>query len=56
MGKPTWVLVQYSSDWRWGVGSPTTPWYSSIKIFRQSDDINWAPVLDRVKEELINYK
>jgi predicted O-methyltransferase YrrM len=48
MGMPTWLLVTKWGEWRWGRTS-TTPWYGTIKIFRQTDDeANWNGLLGRV--------
>lgn len=54
LGVPTWVLVTYSPDWRWGVAGETTPWYPSIKLFRQPAPGDWADVLADVKKGLRN--
>lgn len=54
LGVPTWVLVTYSPDWRWGVAGETTPWYPSVKLFRQPAPGNWADVLADVKKGLRN--
>ena len=52
MGKPTWCLLKYVPDWRWGLYSKTTFWYPSMKLFRQSERNNWVDVINRVSEEL----
>ncbi|MBE7941160.1 MULTISPECIES: tetratricopeptide repeat-containing glycosyltransferase family protein [Ramlibacter] len=52
MGRPTWVLVPMVPDWRWLLGREDSPWYQSIRLFRQSDDRQWGPVLERVGREL----
>ena len=51
-GIPTWLLLPYAPDWRWGFEGDRTPWYPSVKIFRQSADRAWEPVIERVVEEL----
>lgn len=53
-GVPTWLLVPYSCDWRWGIEGETTPWYPSVRIFRQGNDRQWEPVIQKVIEELRN--
>jgi tetratricopeptide (TPR) repeat protein len=53
-GIPTILLLPYACDWRWGLEGDRTPWYPSIRIFRQGEDREWGPVIQRVVEELRN--
>lgn len=52
MGKPCWLLLSFASDWRWMTDRTDSPWYPSIRIFRQSRCGDWRAVLDAVKAEL----
>lgn len=52
MGVPVWTLLPFSPDWRWGLEGDTTPWYPSMRLFRQEAPGAWMPVLDRVIEAL----
>jgi ADP-heptose:LPS heptosyltransferase len=52
MGKPVWMLVPLLADWRWMQETETTPWYPTMRIFRQSASGDWAGVLARVIGEL----
>lgn len=52
MGLRAWVLLPYACDWRWGVEGDSTPWYPSVKLFRQGEDRQWGPVIEAVAEEL----
>jgi len=52
MGRPTWVLVPYVCDWRWMFEGEKTPWYPSVRVFRQGVDRRWEPVIEKVCEEL----
>ena len=52
MGKPTWVLLPYIPDWRWLMDRPDSPWYPSMKLFRQTGMGDWNSVFGAVKEEL----
>jgi hypothetical protein len=52
MGKPVWILLPYNSDWRWLLHRTDTPWYPSVRLFRQQQIGDWAAVIDQVKHEL----
>jgi hypothetical protein len=52
MGKPVWVLVQKSADWRWLLEREDSPWYPTARLFRQSTLGNWQEVVARVEKEL----
>lgn len=54
MGKPCWVLLPFEQDWRWTIDTTYSPWYKSIKLFKQNILENWDEVFDRVYSELIN--
>ncbi|MEO5332484.1 MAG: tetratricopeptide repeat protein [Magnetococcus sp. YQC-5] len=47
LGKPVWTLLPYAPDWRWGTTLNTTPWYTTMRIFRQTIPDQWAePILE----------
>ena len=48
---PTWVMLHYASDWRWGLGD-STPWYPGVKLFRQREFARWEGVVERVSDAL----
>ena len=52
LGKPVWLLAAYASDWRWMLDREDTPWYSSMRIFRQKRPGEWREVIARVVREL----
>lgn len=56
LGVQTWLVLPHVSDWRWGVDAEKTPWYPSMRLFRQRDAGNWDEVFcrvaDAVKERL----
>ncbi|MDP3148610.1 MAG: tetratricopeptide repeat protein [Ignavibacteria bacterium] len=52
MGKPVWNLIYYYPDWRWSLEDFTTPWYPSMKLFRQPNPLNWKSVLEEVEQAL----
>ena len=52
MGKATWVLLPNAPDWRWLLDRDDSPWYPSVKLYRQGIDRQWLPVLERVAADL----
>lgn len=52
MDKPTWLLNRIDSDWRWGLAGESTPWYPSLRIFRQERLGSWEGVVARVAAAL----
>ncbi len=52
IGAPTWVLLPFASDWRWLLNRDETPWYESVRLYRQGADRSWGAVLARVAEDL----
>jgi ADP-heptose:LPS heptosyltransferase len=48
LGVETWVLLPHFPDWRWGVAGERTPWYPSLRLFRQPTFDAWAPVVQAV--------
>ena len=52
LGKPTWILNRFDSCWRWMLDRDDSPWYESVKLYRQDEDRQWAPVLERVARDL----
>ena len=52
LGKPTWLLLSAAADWRWLLGRDDSPWYPSIRLFRQTKLGDWSDPLVRLREEL----
>jgi Tetratricopeptide repeat len=52
MGMPVWVLLQFSPDWRWRLDGHETPWYPSMRLFRQQRPHDWGQVFRDVAEQL----
>jgi ADP-heptose:LPS heptosyltransferase len=52
LGKPVWLMVQDSPDWRWLLNRADSPWYPTLRLFRQSHRGDWRPVLEQVVSEL----
>ncbi|SDF03164.1 tetratricopeptide repeat protein [Sporomusa acidovorans] len=54
MGKKTWVLLPFNPDWRWLLEREDTPWYPTVRLFRQHKLGDWQEVVERVKIALQN--
>ncbi len=52
MGKPVWTIIPFSPDWRWLLNRKDSPWYSTMRLFRQSVRNNWDDVFDNILLEL----
>jgi uncharacterized protein (TIGR03032 family) len=52
LGKPVWVLLSHVADWRWMLEGETTPWYPTMRLFRQTRAGDWTGVIERVAEAL----
>jgi ADP-heptose:LPS heptosyltransferase len=48
MGRPTWVMLPYAPDWRWLLEREDTPWYPSLRLFRQDTGRDWNAVIARI--------
>jgi hypothetical protein len=52
LGHPVWLLLPLNADWRWLIDEETSPWYPTMRLFRQDSRRSWHPVLERVATEL----
>jgi hypothetical protein len=52
LGRPAWVLLQYVPDWRWLLDRETSPWYPTLKLFRQASPGSWSNVFLDVAAQL----
>jgi hypothetical protein len=52
LGRPVWMLLPICNDWRWLLKREDTPWYPSMRLFRQKQLRNWNPVIARLATEL----
>jgi hypothetical protein len=52
LGVPTWTLLHAEADWRWMNHRLDSPWYPSMRLFRQGRPGEWAGVIDEVREAL----
>ena len=52
LGVPVWVALPFAPDWRWLLGREDSPWYPSMRLFRQTQRGDWADVFQRIKDAL----
>ncbi len=54
MGKPTWIMLNFSPDWRWLTDRSDSPWYPSVRLFRQKSHSteSWQEVIAEIKVAL----
>jgi tetratricopeptide (TPR) repeat protein len=52
MGAQVWVLLPYIPDWRWMMGRQDSPWYPTMRLFRQPEAGNWSEVFSELKDAL----
>jgi tetratricopeptide (TPR) repeat protein len=52
LGKPTWLLLSATPDWRWMLDRSDSPWYPSMRLFRQAKPGDWSMPLAKLREEL----
>jgi hypothetical protein len=52
LAKPVWTLLPFAPDWRWLMAREATPWYPTMRLFRQKQRGQWPPVIACVAEEL----
>jgi ADP-heptose:LPS heptosyltransferase len=51
-GLPVWVLIPAYTEWRWLAGCKDSPWYPSMRLFRQRELGNWTQVIEEVRDAL----
>jgi len=52
LGRPAWVMLPMVPDWRWLLGRDDTPWYPTVRLFRQRARTDWTGVIDAMAHEL----
>lgn len=56
LGTPAWVLLQQRADWRWMHGASDSPWYPTLRLFRQSVQDDWHSLTDEIRKALAIWK
>jgi tetratricopeptide (TPR) repeat protein len=49
---PVWVALSFAPEWRWGRRAPTSPWYPTMRLFRQTVCGDWSEPFERIAAEL----
>jgi tetratricopeptide (TPR) repeat protein len=52
LGKPVWILNRFDTCWRWLLGREDSPWYPSVRLYRQQSPGDWSTVVQRVRSDL----
>jgi tetratricopeptide (TPR) repeat protein len=52
LGQKTWIMIPFASDWRWLFNRNDSPWYPSVRLFRQQARRDWKPVVSMVEDQL----
>jgi tetratricopeptide (TPR) repeat protein len=52
LGRPVWILLPFTPDWRWLLDRDDSPWYPTARLFRQTETREWPSVMERVRSEL----
>lgn len=53
LGRPTWVLLPCRADWRWLLDRDDSPWYPTLRLFRQAEAGDWSGVFERIRKALL---
>lgn len=56
LGKPVWLLLPAAPDYRWLLDRTDSPWYPTMRLFRQQEAGNWAPVIEALATALREYR
>jgi len=52
LGVPVWLALPYVPDWRWLLDRSDSPWYPTMRLFRQNKPGDWAGVFDEIQGAL----
>ena len=56
MGKPVWMLLPFVPDWRWMLDRPDSPWYPTMRLFRQTALGDWQTPIQQMVQALQSFK
>jgi ADP-heptose:LPS heptosyltransferase len=52
LGKPVWIMLRHSGEWRWLLERGDSPWYPTVRLFRQENPGDWAGVVSDITRQL----
>jgi len=52
LGRPTWVVLKHVPDWRWLLDREDSPWYPTMRLFRQPERDDWTSIFSKIEREL----
>jgi ADP-heptose:LPS heptosyltransferase len=55
LAKPVWVMLPFIADWRWLLDRGDSPWYPTVRLFRQDETRAWDSVIARVRTALTEF-
>jgi tetratricopeptide (TPR) repeat protein len=55
LAKPTWVLIPSQSDFRWLLNRTDSPWYPTMRLFRQPRKVPWPEIFEQVRQALVEF-
>ena len=55
LGRPVWVLIPEVPDWRWMKNRTDSPWYPSMKLYRQEKSGDWGKTIAQIKADLVGF-
>ncbi|MEQ1826840.1 MAG: tetratricopeptide repeat protein [Pirellula sp.] len=55
LGVPTWLLLNHDAEWRWFIDRDDSPWYPSVRLFRQTRLMDWGTVFAKVRDALRSF-
>ena len=56
LGLPTWIALNYDACWRWMLDRDDSPWYPTVRLFRQTARGDWAPPFAAIRQALLDFK
>jgi len=56
LGRPVWLLLNSAPDWRWQLNRQDSPWYPTMRLFRQENPRDWSNVINLVQTALKDFR
>ena len=55
LGKPVWLLSRFDGCWRWLLDRDDSPWYPTVRLYRQTVPGDWTPTIERLRDDLATW-